>query len=104
MAPTVPDSDPFPSGVPAEIAEGLVGKPERVRCHEWPIVAAHIIRAAQSVKIGRRSSASVPRQTFPVTLSLHEEVPNVTVFEDATHRSTPASRRTASGALRLILR
>lgn len=61
-------------------------EPERVRRYEWPIVAerAHIIRAAQSVKIGRRSSASGTAQ-IPVTLSARiEEVSERYGFEDAT--------------------
>ena len=57
-----------------------------MRRYEWPIVAerAHIIRAAQSVKIGRRSSASGTAQ-IPVTLSARiEEVSERYGFEDAT--------------------
>lgn len=69
-----------------EIAEESGWEPERVRRYEWPIVAerAHIIRAAQSVKIGRRSSASGTAQ-IPVTLSARiEEVSERYGFEDAT--------------------
>lgn len=69
-----------------EIAEESGWEPERVRRYEWPIVAerAHIIRAAQSVKIGRRSSASGTAQ-IPVTLSTRiEEVSERYGFEDAT--------------------
>ncbi|WP_314684161.1 septation protein SepH [Rothia mucilaginosa] len=69
-----------------EIAEESGWEPERVRRYEWPIVAerAHIIRAAQSVKIGRRSSASGTAQ-IPVTLSARiEEVSEHYGFEDAT--------------------
>ncbi|WP_368866833.1 septation protein SepH [Rothia mucilaginosa] len=69
-----------------EIAEESGWEPERVRRYEWPIVAerAHIIRAAQSVKIGRRSSASGTAQ-IPVTLSSRiEEVSERYGFEDAT--------------------
>ena len=69
-----------------EIAEESGWEPERVRRYEWPIVAerAHIIRAAQSVKIGRRSSASGTTQ-IPVTLSARiEEVSERYGFEDAT--------------------
>ena len=69
-----------------EIAEESGWEPERVRRYEWPIVAerAHIIRAAQSVKIGRRSSASGTAQ-IPVTLSARiEEVSESYGFEDAT--------------------
>lgn len=69
-----------------EIAEESGWEPERVRRYEWPIVAerAHIIRAAQSVKIGRRSSASGTAQ-IPVTLSARiEEVAERYGFEDAT--------------------
>ena len=53
-----------------EIAEESGWEPERVRRYEWPIVAerAHIIRAAQGVKVGRRSSASGLAQ-IPVTLA-----------------------------------
>ena len=57
-----------------------------MRRYEWPIVAerAHIIRAAQSVKIGRRSSASGTAQ-IPVTLSARiEEVSERYGFEEAT--------------------
>ena len=57
-----------------------------MRRYEWPIVAerAHIIRAAQSVKIGRRSSASGTAQ-IPVTLSARiEEVSERYGFDDAT--------------------
>lgn len=69
-----------------EIAEESGWEPERVRRYEWPIVAerAHIIRAAQSVKIGRRDSASGSAQ-IPVTLSARiEEVSERYGFEDAT--------------------
>lgn len=69
-----------------EIAEESGWEPERVRRYEWPIVAerAHIIRAAQSVKIGRRSSASGTAQ-IPVTLSARiEEVSERYGFEEAT--------------------
>lgn len=69
-----------------EIAEESGWEPERVRRYEWPIVAerAHIIRAAQSVKIGRRSSASGTAQ-IPVTLSARiEEVSERYGFDDAT--------------------
>ena len=69
-----------------EIAEESGWEPERVRRYEWPIVAerAHIIRAAQIVKIGRRSSASGTAQ-IPVTLSARiEEVSERYGFEDAT--------------------
>ncbi len=69
-----------------EIAEESGWEPERVRRYEWPIVAerAHIIRAAQSVNIGRRSSASGTAQ-IPVTLSARiEEVSERYGFEDAT--------------------
>lgn len=69
-----------------EIAEESGWEPERVRRYEWPIVAerAHIIRAAQSVKIGRRSSASGTAQ-IPVTLNARiEEVSERYGFEDAT--------------------
>ena len=69
-----------------ESAEESGWEPERVRRYEWPIVAerAHIIRAAQSVKIGRRSSASGTAQ-IPVTLSARiEEVSERYGFEDAT--------------------
>lgn len=69
-----------------EIAEESGWEPERVRRYEWPIVAerAHIIRAAQSVKIGRRSSASGTAQ-IPVTLSTRiEEVSERYGFEEAT--------------------
>ena len=69
-----------------EIAEESGWEPERVRSYVWPIVAerAHIIRAAQSVKIGRRSSASGTAQ-IPVTLSARiEEVSERYGFEDAT--------------------
>lgn len=69
-----------------EIAEESGWEPERVRRYEWPIVAerAHIIRAAQSVKIGRRSSASGTAQ-IPVTLSARiEDVSERYGFEDAT--------------------
>lgn len=69
-----------------EIAEESGWEPERVRRYEWPIVAerAHIIRAAQSVKIGRRSSASGTAQ-IPVTLSARiEEVSERYGFEDST--------------------
>ncbi|WP_193389908.1 septation protein SepH [Rothia mucilaginosa] len=69
-----------------EIAEESGWEPERVRRYEWPIIAerAHIIRAAQSVKIGRRSSASGTAQ-IPVTLSARiEEVSERYGFEDAT--------------------
>ena len=69
-----------------EIAEESGWEPERVRRYEWPIVAerAHIIRAAQSVKIGRRSSASGTAQ-IPVTRSARiEEVSERYGFEDAT--------------------
>lgn len=69
-----------------EIAEESGWEPERVRRYEWPIVAerAHIIRAAQSVKIGRRSSASGTAQ-IPVTLSARiEEVSERYCFEEAT--------------------
>lgn len=69
-----------------EIAEESGWEPERVRRYEWPIVAerAHIIRAAQSVKIGRRDSASGTAQ-IPVTLSARiEEVSERYGFEDAT--------------------
>lgn len=69
-----------------EIAEESGWEPERVRRYEWPIVAerAHIIRAAQSVKIGRRNSASGTAQ-IPVTLSARiEEVSERYGFEDAT--------------------
>lgn len=69
-----------------EIAEESGWEPERVRRYEWPIVAerAHIIRAARSVKIGRRSSASGTAQ-IPVTLSARiEEVSERYGFEDAT--------------------
>ena len=69
-----------------EIAEESGWEPERVRRYEWPIVAerAHIIRAAQSVKIGRRSSASGTAQ-IPVTLSARiDEVSERYGFEDAT--------------------
>ena len=69
-----------------EIAEESGWEPERVRRYEWPIVAerAHIIRAAQSVKIGPRSSASGTAQ-IPVTLSARiEEVSERYGFEDAT--------------------
>lgn len=69
-----------------EIAEESGWEPERVRRYEWPIVAerAHIIRAAQSVKIGRRSSASGTAQ-IPVILSARiEEVSERYGFEDAT--------------------
>lgn len=69
-----------------EIAEESGWEPERVRRYEWPIVAerAHIIRAAQSVKIGRRSSASGSAQ-IPVTLSARiEEVSERYGFEEAT--------------------
>lgn len=69
-----------------EIAEESGWEPERVRRYEWPIVAerAHIIRAAQNVKIGRRSSASGTAQ-IPVTLSARiEEVSERYGFEDAT--------------------
>jgi len=69
-----------------EIAEESGWEPERVRRYEWPIVAerAHIIRAAQSVKIGRRSSASGTAQ-IPVPLSARiEEVSERYGFEDAT--------------------
>ena len=57
-----------------------------MRRYEWPIVAerAHIIRAAQSVKIGRRDSASGSAQ-IPVTLSARiEEVSERYGFEEAT--------------------
>lgn len=69
-----------------EIAEESGWEPERVRRYEWPIVAerAHIIRAAQSVKIGRRDSASGSAQ-IPVTLSARiEEVSERYGFEEAT--------------------
>ena len=69
-----------------EIAEESGWEPERVRRYEWPIVAerAHIIRAAQSVKIGRRNSASGSAQ-IPVTLSARiEEVSERYGFEEAT--------------------
>ena len=69
-----------------EIAEESGWETERVRRYEWPIVAerAHIIRAAQSVKIGRRSSASGTAQ-IPVTLSARiEEVSERYGFEEAT--------------------
>ena len=69
-----------------EIAEESGWEPERVRRYEWPIIAerAHIIRAAQSVKIGRRSSASGTAQ-IPVTLSARiEEVSERYGFEEAT--------------------
>ena len=69
-----------------EIAEESSWEPERVRRYEWPIVAerAHIIRAAQSVKIGRRDSASGSAQ-IPVTLSARiEEVSERYGFEEAT--------------------
>lgn len=69
-----------------EITEESGWEPERVRRYEWPIVAerAHIIRAAQSVKIGRRSSASGTAQ-IPVTLSARiEEVSERYGFEEAT--------------------
>ena len=69
-----------------EIAEESGWEPERVRRYEWPIVAerAHIIRAAQSVKIGRRSPAAGPAQ-IPVTLRARiEEVSERYGFEDAT--------------------
>ena len=69
-----------------EIAEESGWEPERVRRYEWPIVAerAHIIRAAQSVKIGRRSSASGTAQ-IPVTLGARiEEVSERYGFEEAT--------------------
>ena len=69
-----------------EIAEESGWEPERVRRYEWPIVAerAHIIRAAQSVKIGRRDSASGSAQ-IPVTLSTRiEEVSERYGFEEAT--------------------
>ena len=68
-----------------EIAEESGWEPERVRRYEWPIVAerAHIIRAAQSVKIGRRNSASGSAQ-IPVTLSARiEEVSERYGFEEA---------------------
>ena len=77
----------FRQGASAEeIAEESGWEPERVRRYEWPIVAerAHIIRAAQSVKIGRRSSASGTAQ-IPVTLSARiEEVSERYGFEEAT--------------------
>lgn len=69
-----------------EIAEESGWEPERVRRYEWPIVAerAHIIRAAQSVKIGRRDSASGSAQ-IPVTLSARiEEVSERYGYEEAT--------------------
>lgn len=69
-----------------EIAEESGWEPERVRRYEWPIVAerAHIIRAAQSVKIGHRNSASGSAQ-IPVTLSARiEEVSERYGFEEAT--------------------
>ena len=69
-----------------EIAEESGWEPERVLRYEWPIVAerAHIIRAAQSVKIGRRDSASGSAQ-IPVTLSARiEEVSERYGFEEAT--------------------
>ena len=89
-----------------EIAEESGWEPERVRRYEWPIVAerAHIIRAAQSVKIGRRDSASGSAQ-IPVTLSARmRRFRSVTVLRRPPRIGRPASRRTASGALRLILR
>ena len=65
---------------------------------------AHIIRAAQSVKIGRRNSASGSAQ-IPVTLSARiEEVSGVTVSRRPPRIGRPASRRTASGVWRWTLR
>ena len=57
-----------------------------MRRYEWPNEAerAHLIRAAQSVKIGRRDSASGSAQ-IPVTLSARiEEVSERYGFEEAT--------------------
>lgn len=68
-----------------EIAEESGWEPERVRRYEWPIVAerAHIIRAAQSVRIGRRDSASGTSK-IPVTLGARiEEVSEKYGFEEA---------------------
>ena len=84
-----------------EIAEESGWEPERVRRYEWPIVAerAHIIRAAQSVKIGRRSSASGTAQ-IPVTLSARiEEVSERYGFEEATQDWT--TRQQESGQWRV---
>ena len=84
-----------------EIAEESGWEPERVRRYEWPIVAerAHIIRAAQSVKIGRRSSASGTAQ-IPVTLSTRiEEVSERYGFEEATQDWT--TRQQESGQWRV---
>ncbi len=86
-----------------EIAEESGWEPERVRRYEWPIVAerAHIIRAAQSVKIGRRSSASGTAQ-IPVTLSARiEEVSERYGFEDATQDWT--TRQQENGQWRVEL-
>lgn len=69
-----------------EIAEESGWEPERVRRYEWPIVAerAHIIRAAQGVKVGRRSSASGLAQ-IPVTLASRiADVTEAHGFADAT--------------------
>lgn len=86
-----------------EIAEESGWEPERVRRYEWPIVAerAHIIRAAQSVKIGRRSSASGTAQ-IPVTLSARiEEVSERYGFEEATQDWT--TRQQENGQWRVEL-
>lgn len=86
-----------------EIAEESGWEPERVRRYEWPIVAerAHIIRAAQSVKIGRRSSASGTAQ-IPVTLSTRiEEVSERYGFEEATQDWT--TRQQENGQWRVEL-
>ena len=86
-----------------EIAEESGWEPERVRRYEWPIVAerAHIIRAAQSVKIGRRSSASGTAQ-IPVTLSARiEEVSERYSFEEATQDWT--TRQQENGQWRVEL-
>ncbi|WP_368885420.1 septation protein SepH [Rothia mucilaginosa] len=86
-----------------EIAEESGWEPERVRRYEWPIVAerAHIIRAAQNVKIGRRSSASGTAQ-IPVTLSARiEEVSERYGFEEATQDWT--TRQQENGQWRVEL-
>ncbi len=89
-----------------EIAEESGWEPERVRRYEWPIVAerAHIIRAAQSVKIGRRSSASGTAQ-IPVTLSARiEEVSERYGFEDATQDWTTRQQENGQWRVEVALK
>ncbi|MDO5750814.1 MAG: septation protein SepH [Rothia sp. (in: high G+C Gram-positive bacteria)] len=68
-----------------EIAAESGWDTERVRRYEWPIVAerAHIISAAQNVKIGHRESASGATQ-IPVSLAARiEEIAERFGFEHA---------------------